>query len=741
MTFPHPTIACPPATSAVRVLLIVGATLLALLGVGAPAAGAAPVDRPADRPVDVVISAVSPAVSGPGAVIEVSGVLINTSDIPITELTVRLQRGPVLDSRTDLADNDSDPVQVNDSSTPFVDLTRPLPGSGVLPFSYTTTPEALRLGGAGSYPLLVNVNGRSGSDPASRVGEQVILLPYLDSAPTGVTQLSWLWPLVAPPERNSAGVFTGTDLASSLATGGRLDQALSALETTPGGQGPTSIPQAVTLAVDPELLEAVTVLAEGDYQLLVGGAQQTSTIGSADAVSWLTRLRALAVSHPVVSLPYADPDVAALVNRGQGSAVERLLPDGPSGDLFTQILGVRPEASIAWPPEGDAGDPAVLDLLAQHGVTQVVTSDLLTFETNPDQVTLDAVSTIERRSGPLTALVADHVLSDLVGRDVSEPGSQALTQQRFLAELVAIASEDPTTGHHLLIAPERDFDPAAAQALMLATDGQSWLGREQATDLELAVSEPVPRTLLSPAPAASPIPGDQLSALIEVFRARDDFASALSDPDSALLPLDRALARAATINRRATPGVDDAAVLDVAAAVNALMATVGIIVPSNGTYSLASADAPLVLTVRNDNAFPVEVTVSLAPRGAPGVQTNNVVQELPAQTTTTIAIPANVERSGSFTVIATVRTAAGSLLGAPVQLRVQSTVYGPVALAITFGAAGLLALLFARRSVKYWKRRRTSAPGEPRGGKVAPDGDLVSAPEPALVDPPRRSPV
>jgi len=80
-----------------------------------------------------------------------------------------------------------------------------------------------------------------------------------------------------------------------------------------------------------------------------------------------------------------------------------------------------------------------------------------------------------------------------------------------------------------------------------------------------------------------------------------------------------------------------------------------------------------------------------------------------------------------------------------VPLRVQSTVYGPVALGITFGAAALLVLLFARRSVKYWKRRRRSPPPDPETGRVeegsGPAGmnDLIA--EPALVEPPPRSPV
>lgn len=728
----------PPHPSMHRLLVIAGPLLL-LLGLAHPVAHA----TPGDRPVTIVIAEISPKVSGPGTEIEVRGVLVNTTGVPITDLTVRLQRGPVLQSRSDLADYDSDPVEVNDSSTAFVNLPGSLAGSGVLPFTYTTTPEALRLTASGSYPLLVNVNGSPGSEPASRVGEKVVLLPHLAAPPTAATELSWLWPLVAPPERTSLGVFTGTSLATSVSPGGRLDRALSIIETGPGAAGasPGTVSPAVTLAVDPELLEAVQVLASGDYQLIVGGQQQTSTIGRLEAANWLIRLRALAVTHPVVALPYGDPDLATLISRGQGPAIERLLPNGSSGDLVTEILGVAPVTSIAWPPEGAAGSPEVLDVLADNGVTQVVADDLLTFEAPADAGAYDAVSTIETGSGPLTALVADHALTGMVGRDISADGARALTEQRFLAELVAASVEAQGRTRYLLIAPKRDFDPDTAAALMNAAADKPWLGRALATELDSVVAEPTPRVPLSTTPPSA-IPSTQLSQLLGAMRARDDFASALDEPDAALLPLDRALARAATVNRPAAADLQFAIVLDAVAAVTALRATVGLVPPANGTYSLASADAPLVLTVFNDNPFPVEVIVALAPRGAPGVRTTDVVQVVPALTRTTIPVQADVQRSGSFTVIATVTTPAGSTLGTPIQLRVQSTVYGPVALAITFGAAALLALLFARRSVAYWKRRRAADSRAATGASQFPvPAQAKPAPDPELLDAPRRSPV
>lgn len=729
------------------VLMLLAAQFLVLLG-SAPRALAAP----GDRPVTIVIDSIAPQVATPGDSIVITGSLVNTGETAITDLTMRLQRGPALESRSDLADNDATPVDAADSSTAFVDIDLALKGSGVLRFTYQSTSDELGLTETGAYPILVNLNGREGAAAPSRVGEVVTLLPYLEQAPTGVTQLSWLWPLVGTPERNAAGQFTGHELATSVSNGGRLEQALSAIETSPGLAGATPQPQAVTLAVDPALLEEVGVLAAGNYPILVGGQQQTSSVGSVEAASWLDRLRTLALTLPVVSLPYADPDLSTLLARGQGRAVENLLPDGPSGDLVEDILGVEPIDSIGWPHDGAAADPAVLDLLVSHEITQVVTDEASTFERRQG-TTLNAVTQIDAPSGSMTALVGDDVLRGLLQTDIAEPGARSATEQRFLAELVAIAAEAPGLTRHLLIAPERDFQPNTASAVLQATAGLSWLGRQPATELSTLVGNPTPRTTIPPAQLSTSIPAVQLVPLIDAMRARDGFASAMTDPDTDLLALDRALARAATSNRSPNQALGVAAVSDVSAAVGRLGATVGIIAPVNGTYSLASADAPLVLTVFNDNAFAVAVRIALAPRGAPGVTTTNVEQTLPAGTRTIVQIPADVERSGSFTVIASLTTPADSPLGVPIQLRVQSTVYGPVALAITFGAGAVLFLLFARRSLRYWRLRRRGGGPDGSGG---PSGSAADSPvlnensssppwwKPAddeLMQPPQRSPV
>ena len=81
-----------------------------------------------------------------------------------------------------------------------------------------------------------------------------------------------LWPLADRP-RLAAGVPGGTtpvrliddDLATSLATGGRLDTLLSAVDfaTSPDVDPDGAVGRAVCLAVDPDLLVTVNAMTAG----------------------------------------------------------------------------------------------------------------------------------------------------------------------------------------------------------------------------------------------------------------------------------------------------------------------------------------------------------------------------------------------------------------------------------------------------------------------------------------------
>ena len=182
---------------------------------------------------------------------------------------------------------------------------------------------------------------------------------------------------------------------------------------------------------------------------------------------------------------------------------------------------------------------------------------------------------------------------------------------------------------------------------------------------------------------------------------------------------------------RADPEGFRAAAIGLRGAMERLRGRVTLLAPAEGTYSLASSDAPLVLTVQNDLPFAVKVLLRIQTRGSRGLSVADIgEQSLAPGERTTLQVSAEVRQSGGFAVTAELTTPGGALLGEPVQMQVNSTAYGTISLLITFGAAGLLGLLFLRRLMRFLLRRRP-----------APRPPCRPAPGAALSTPPTRSPV
>ncbi|MCZ2823003.1 MULTISPECIES: DUF6049 family protein [unclassified Modestobacter] len=751
--------------------LVLGALATVVTGLlGVPGtAHAAPGDpdsstgSSADRPLELTVSRLEPRTVTPGAAVEVTATLRNDSTETYDDLEVRLQRGEVLTTRSGLAADLSRPGEHTAATTPFVEVPGAdelEPGEAVT-FSYSTPAEALQLTADGVYPLLFNVNGTRADGVTERAAElatHLVVQPAVsETAPQARTEVAWLWPVTDRPHRDATGAFTDDALAAQVDDGGRLDRILETIEQLPRTTGATAaetVPAVpVTLAVDPALLEELAAMAAGPY--LAGGEEGT---GTADAAGLLERLRRVAADHDVVALPYADVDADALVAAGEPEALLRALPgagtvrqpstaDGalvptpaagatPTGAgaaVVEEVLGVQPRTDLAWPAGGTV-DEGTLTTLGTGGVgTVVLAEDGLTDGSQAvgdDGDPAAARGVLETTGGPVTALVADGELAEAVEAATLRPEAGRLVEQRYLAELAALhAQQADGATSTVLVAPPRwvDPDPGTVAAMMTDTATQPWLApvsvaaladRPAAEVGELTGTDPDVR-----------LPTATMAGIVETSGVRDDFAAAVvGDADEALAGYDAAIARAASAQRRGDPEALQAAVTDLQGTVARLREQVSLVSPADGTYTLASTDAPLVLTVRNDLPFAVDVRLDLQSRRNVGLVTEDIgVQTLEPESLTTLEVPADVQQSGGFAVTARLTTPAGGPLGEPVQLQVRSTAYGPVTLAITLGAAALLALLFLRRAVRFVLRRRR---GEP-----------APTPDPAAGPPPARSPV
>ncbi|SCX58998.1 hypothetical protein SAMN03159343_3875 [Klenkia marina] len=706
-----------PTSLLVCLLTCLAALGTVLAGPVAPAA-AAPGDQTTSTagPVQVTLSVLEPRTVTADSVIQVSGTLTNAGDDTITDVSVRLQRGDRLTSRQALAEDAARPSAGTTAQAPF------LPQSGVLdpgddiPFAYSTTAAELGITAAGVYPVLVNVNGTRGG-LVERVGE---LPTYLvaPGAPTTPTSVAWLWPLTDRPHRDAAGRFTDDDLAAELSADGRLDRALQVLEDLPdGGRG---VP--VTLAVDPALVQELTAMAGGYTVDGVAGA------GVAAAATWLDRLRALAAVHPVLALPYADVDADALQSAGLSDVVLRALPGTPAGGgageegadgegarILADALDTQPRTDLVWPAGGVLRADTLATLQAA-GVDQLVLaqgaytdSDAAVGRTGRAAAARVPVDTA---AGQLTTLVADTALGDVVAGADTAPGGARAAEQRYLAELGVLtdqlAAVDPAVAQTVLVVPPREVeaDPSWATPMLADTVTQTWLAGASLTDLAAGPSAEA-GTLVAPTDTTV-LAGEGLVALARADAVRADLAAAVGDEaGDVLAEQDDAIARASSTAWRGDPAGFAAAAADVEQTIDGLRGQVGLVVPADGTYSLASSDAPLVLTVRNDLPFAVTVVLDLRARSGVGFTAGDVPpQRLEANSRTVVTVPTTVRQSGGFTVVARLTTPAGGVLGSEVELRVTSTAYGPITLAITIGAAALLGLLFLRRLVLFVLRRR-----------------------------------
>ncbi len=128
-----------------------------------------------------------------------------------------------------------------------------------------------------------------------------------------------------------------------------------------------------------------------------------------------------------------------------------------------------------------------------------------------------------------------------------------------------------------------------------------------------------------------------------------------------------------------------------------------------GSYTFGSKSGTIPLTVSNDLTQAVSVRIGLTP-APPRLEVGNVgLVRIPAESKVQVEVPATAIANGPVVIRTVLQTPAGDQYGQAVQLRIQVTQYGTVALGITAVAA---AVLFAAAGYRLFRRasaaRRTA---------------------------------
>ncbi|MGH3751119.1 MAG: DUF6049 family protein [Pseudonocardiaceae bacterium] len=737
-----------------RVHLLAAALLVAVLALLAP--GAAPValsatqlhtdQSQASMLAVLELAELSPRVvtAASPPVLRVTGRVVNVGDRVITRLGVRLQRDEPVNS-------EQAAVRATTSVPEAPHVTRFQPVEGDLapgqssPFQLEVALrggaelESLQINEPGVYPLLVNLNGKPDFGDTARLASVPLLLPVLGippAAPGGPAgpvlgqpvrpaPLTVVWPLAAEPARLPTGPgepilirgdrAAADPVAADIAAGGRLDGVLGALEqVVPPG---SPLAAAVCVAIDPALLETVDGMSRG-YRVVHPGGLRAGT-GARDAQSWLDRLRSAVQGRCVLALPYADPDLVALSRAGLTDLTALAISTGAR--LVSDLLGVQPLTGVSWPAGGVLDERTLTDLTALE--IRAVLLDTRGVSAAPladDVVSLPAArSPAPSPQGSRGAgLLIDPLLTSALAADPEQPGRDAgpLAAQDGLGALVYRAAIDPGRRPVLLVPPRR-WQARGTEATALLSTARQLLEagfvvpRDLPTLSATRPAGPAAAVAYPPQASAQEIPH---TITADVERDRDVLrdlqmatvvdATTNLEPVDLLNPLRLGLLRGVSSAWRTQP---DRAVLvtgELHSRLDELRRSVRI-VQSPGPYSLAASDSPLLITVSNE--LPVGVQVRLSLSDTAGLRTGAVgLQLVPARSTRQFVIPAQVSRTGQFSVDARLGTPGGTPLGEPSTLQLRSTAFGTVTVALTTGAGAALILLVARGFVRRRRRAR-----------------------------------
>lgn len=695
--------------------------------------------------VSLTLTSITPAVAVPKTRITISGTVRNTGPTPIDAPIAQVLIG---DRSLTSRESVSAWAVARSAEHPLAEVARTPLGRSLAPgatasFSVIVPERAIsHRESFAVLPVSVDVLAAPTEGTSQILGSQHTFLPSLSSVKAfEPLSIAWLVPLSLDPDPSLHGIDSDARTAAwtkAIGSGSRLDRVIT---------GTDAATAKVTWAIDPAILGPPQVALDTPGQSPTPSpslsTSTTPALGgtpAADPVTEATtalanRLRSAAPRHTLWSLPYADPDLAALLPLTSGRAPLEALLNRPSA-LETAVGPTR--SGIAWPVDGtlSAGRETQLrTAFSSSGLAAAVIS--ASTRTTRSGYTDDAS---RKSTGGLPLLAYDQSLSRTFAR-TSSTAAGAVTAQLFLADTLAMLGERPgTPDRSVLVVAPRSFagDPAVLGSFFAAVTKAPWL-TPTSTDQLLASAgaaapEPPgagatikPRTSTS-SPSAASSPPDPLSPgaspltrarLRNISRTTSAIAGIASIRDDAQLFRARwtdAEQQLLSTRWRGRKSESDALDAATQSAINKVSSGVRV-VPSSVNFF---ADrGVLQITVVNDLAVPVhDVHLTLTP-GQPRLRIEDQPRPLKigAKSRTNVRVSLTAIAAGLVPIEAVLTTPNGTPLGtkAEVSVRVQppsSWIYWAPG-----GVAGLILVLGIYRSL----RRGSTRASRPGAQEILPD--------------------
>jgi hypothetical protein len=677
------------------------AVLVALAATPVPAARA----QQAAPSLEVVLTAISPAV-GPRALLDYRVGVRNHGQGPVRDLVVRAELGQPVDTRSELAALLATPGGA--AATTPLDQFRPAvaeiaAGAGEqLERRRVPFPPGLGDQRTGVVlPLAISVEA---AGPAGRVTAGlttfVVDLPARAHQPL---RAALLVPVREPTHRNPSGDFVDDKLAGLLAPTGSLGAVAAELARLGA--------PAATMVVDAMLVEDATAMV-GGWRLRQGRQRTSFPPGdpsSRSADQFLQSLKPAASRHPLAAFAYGNADLPALVGAGGGDRAERAVQRGR--ELLADGLGTPPDTRLAWPVDG-AIDGALLQTLEQRG-SDVVVLDPRHLPAPETGVTQNATVDLGPGPEPQRALVGDAVLSGALSdpRAASAPAEWA---QRILAETAVAWLERPNSSdpRGILLAPPQSWRPSRAffRSLVRGLGAAPWLRLQPASALADDVPQgPAegarPLATVTTADVAAGLPRRYLD-LVERTRSQlDSFRRAVGNDVPSTggdFNQDLLVAESSDWRPAAARTTGRRFIRAVTSGIRGVYRRVEV---GTTPVTLTARRGTIPVTVANESNARVTVVLRLtSPKVDLPAASDRFVLE-PRRRTTQL-LPVGTRATGTFPIRVDVLTPDGREPIASGEIRLISTAFNRVALAMTGGAVGMLLVWW-----RFGRRRRPGTQG------------------------------
>jgi hypothetical protein len=745
--------------------------------------------------IDQVTPQVATTTSDP--VVTVAGMVTNIGDRPVRDVMVRLEHAPAVTTASGLRTNLDGDTDQYEAAADFLTVSPLLQRGQKARFSLSApmrsaTKHSLDIGAPGVYPLLVNVNGTPDYGAPARLDNARFLLPVVGVPPDPLDNaggaagamdtviapdtaqpvpVTMLWPLADRP-RLAPGVPGGTvpirlvddDLATSLASGGRLDILLSAAEfaTSRDVDPDGAVGRSVCLAVDPDLMVTVNAMTSGyvvsdspDGPAQLPGTPTHPGTGQAVALNWLNRLRALAHRACVAPLPYAQADLDAV--QRIGNAALSAAATSAAGDVVDQILGVVAVRGATLIPDGPVTRRAV-DLLSANGKTVVIAAADGAAGDSNTPLPANADTAPRRLSQQVVLAPFDPAVGAAFAATGSDPvapsylnsalairlqhDSDTARRQDALGSMLWRALQPRVTPRPQVLVPPPTWqlrsEDAGAILTTLATAIRSGLAVPRPLPALIADASAVPLASGTPQPDVETAWTGRFSDAViakvagEGVRLSGLTAALTADARTGLTgvsytaPLHEDMLRAVSQADRPDTrnGLAQQRLAVVGAAIDDLFGAVIIVKPTD-SYTLATEHSPLPVVLHNGLAVPIRVRLHL--NAPPGMQVTDLGEIELQPGYLPLRVPIEVNFTQRVAIDVALHTPAGVPLGEPVRLSVHSNAYGKVLFAITLSAAAVLVALAGRR---LWHRFRGQPdPADldrPRDGPDPRDADHLA---------------